>query len=112
MIPAPRGYSGKTYIRGLYVYEHRYLMEKKLGRLLLPGEVVHHINGDRLDNLIENLVVIAKIQHDIHHNGQRRSVPNTICPTCGKPIYRARWHMKYFEHKYCSRACQNIGLRK
>lgn len=47
--------------------EHRRIMERHLGRTLGPNEVVHHINHDKTDNRIENLVVLTRAEHIKEH---------------------------------------------
>lgn len=50
------------------VMEHRMIMEQALGFVLPKSFDVHHINGDKTDNRIENLVVLTHGAHTTLHN--------------------------------------------
>lgn len=50
-----------------YVLMHRIIVENSLGRILNKNEVVHHKDGDKKNNVIENLEVVDYREHSKLH---------------------------------------------
>ena len=89
---------------GNWVYEHRFVMEKHLGRKLSHNEQVHHINEDTLDNRVENLMVVTAQTHRRIHAaiGSRWARHFDHCVLCN------RFDSVHMSKGRCARCYQRI----
>jgi hypothetical protein len=95
-----------------YKLEHRLVVEAAIQRQLTPDEEIHHLNGDKLDNRRENLLLVSPSEHQGYHadhiQRMRRRVKVT-CEWCGTDFERRPKVARV--QRYCSRSCRSRAIQ-
>ena len=109
------GYRYVTDSNGVKIQEHRYVVELSLGRSLRRDEVVHHIDGDKHNNDLSNLMIVNWSGHLKMHRSRAKTV-SFICPTCRSRFDRTeryvRMKLKLDQKRFfCSRSC-GVSMNK
>lgn len=92
----------QSYANGKTRRKHRIVMEEYLGRQLKNNEIVHHIDGNKRNNDISNLLLTTRSEHArIHAEILDKSIPVEQYSKDG--MYLATW-------KSAREACKQLGL--
>lgn len=106
------GYASVKDDDGKWILEHRQLMERHIGRKLDTREHVHHKNGVKDDNRLENLEVLSVEDHALLHAPSKfhsKWVPKT-CEFCDEEFEKRLSEVRKTKDSYCSRVCYLEGV--
>lgn len=86
-----------------YVAQHRLVVAESLRRCLSKAEVVHHIDGDRHNNRLENLQLISQADHKLK---------TKLCSRCElrKEIRLLKWQLKQQQEQILGLTGKLMGL--
>ena len=109
LVIAEPGYPGVKY-RGRYCYEHHSVWWKSKGNVPAKGEIVHHLDGNKRNNSIENLSLMPEAQHLSLH-GKERGIQclELKCPACDVLFIREKRNshlVKGGKYSVCSSRCR------
>jgi len=109
----PIGNTGKKgSIKRKWIAYSRYLMSVQLGRILESNETVDHINGNKIDDRIDNLQLLSFADNSrkaVVEQNRTLKMVELQCPYCEKIFVRAHHHTflsaKNSNKTFCSRSC-------
>lgn len=88
------------------VYYHRHVVSIHRGEWLRSDEIVHHIDGDKCNNSLDNLEVMSKSSHARRHKPRNGQIVSRECLECGKEFLPPKRG-----GKYCSPGCHSSSRK-
>lgn len=90
------------------VWQHHHVMCEHIGRPLRDDECVHHIDRNRANNDLSNLMLMTKSEHSALHareDGRSQPKADIVCANCGSVFFAPVGD----ERKFCSVVCSDAG---
>lgn len=114
------GYKSFKPYHGKRILEHRIIVENSIGRSLEKNEHIHHIDGNKLNNSINNLQIVSPTEHAIIHRRKYKSTPtHKECGKCHRFLSRENFYptnrrdekrKSYDPHNYICKECSRTYM--